>query len=141
MTNDDKREHAPEDTGEGSGLPRTKGRQALRKLTREISDDDLTNPAVYRLLLDDVDRLETENVELKQIRGDFYGADKRVAVLEEKQKSHTAFEIISGGCLTVGAAILGYAPVLWASQPSGVMAILLGSILITAGILAKAVKR
>jgi len=53
MTEIDDDELAPEDTGQGPGIPKSKGRRAFRNLTRELDDADLENPAVQRLLIDD----------------------------------------------------------------------------------------
>ena len=142
MSLDDPNDLAPEDTGESSAPSSPKkGRQAFKTVTRELSEEDLANPAVQKLLLDDLDRLETENEEHKRYREKFHDADKRVAVLEEKGKTAVAIEILSGACLTIGAAALGYAKVLWSSQPSGWMALVFGFVLLISGIVAKVVKR
>ena len=154
MTNEDRHEIVPEDmgTGDGSDIPNKKGPQAFQNFERGFSEDDPTNLAVMKLLLDDKDRLEIENSELKDqlelknaelsnYQERFHEADKKVAVLEEKSKKDLATEIISVVLFTVGAAMIGYAPNIWQSQPSGWIALVLGAVLIIAGILAKAVKR
>ena len=141
MNNEDIHGPVPEDTGDESGLPASKGKRAFQNITRELSDDDLTKPAVGKLLLNELDRLESENAELRNYREQFQEADKKVAVLQEKNKTHLATEIISAVCFTIGAVLIGYAPVLWKSQPSGWIALALGSILIIGGIVAKVVKR
>lgn len=141
MNNEDIHGPVPEDTRAESGLPMPKGKQAFQNINRELSDDDLTNPAVGKLLLNELDRLESENAELKDYQEQFHEADKKVAVLQEKSKIHLATEILSGVCFTIGAAMIGYAPVLWKSQPSGWMVLVFGSVLIFGGIFAKAVKR
>ena len=179
MNNEDIHGPEPEDTSAGSGLPMPKGKQAFQYITRELSDDDLTNPAVLKLLLEERDILANENAELRSYQAQFHGADKKVAVLEEKNKTHLeerdilanesaelksyqaqfhetdkkvavleeknkthlVAEILSGVCFTIGAAMLGYAPVLWKSQPSGWIALVFGLVLIIGGIFAKAVKR
>ena len=61
MTEDNHQELAPEDTGEGTPLSHSKGRRAFSKLRRELTDEELSSPAVQRLLLDDIERLEKEN--------------------------------------------------------------------------------
>ena len=48
MNNEDIHGPVPEDTRAGSGLPMPRGKQAFQNITRELSDDDLTNPAVMR---------------------------------------------------------------------------------------------
>jgi hypothetical protein len=133
---------SPEDTGgETSSLTKRKGRRAFRKVTRELSDADLANPAVQRLLLDELDRLESVAEDAIEIRKNYHEADKQVAVLQVKQQINLSFEIISSGCLAVGSATLGYARYLWDSPPSGYFALLFGGALIAIGIAAKVVKR
>ena len=44
-----------------------KGRRSFAKLRRELSDDELSSPAVQRLLIDDIERLEREVAELKEL--------------------------------------------------------------------------
>ena len=113
MNNEDIHGPVPEDTGDGSGLPASKGKRTFQNITRELSDKDLTNPAVGKLLLNELDRLEIENDELKKrlenendklskYREKFHESDKKVAVLQKKNKTHLAAEIISGGCFAIG---------------------------------------
>ena len=141
MTDEDTHDQVPEDTGDAPGLSQKKGQRAFQKITRELSDDDLANPAVQKILLDEKEQLEVENTELRSYREQFHLADKRVAVLEEKDKTYVAAEIVSGICLTVGAAMLGYAPSLWKFQPSGWLISVFGAVLIIGGVVAKVVKR
>jgi len=115
-------------------------RRSLNKIRRELEEEELNSPAVQKLLIDEIERLERDNEELKDYRERFYSADKGKAVLEQKLSANLSQEIISGACMTVGAAALGYAPALWAYQPSGWIAIAFGGVLILAGITAKAVK-
>jgi hypothetical protein len=63
-----------------------------------------------------------------------------LAVLKEKQKRNISTEIVSGSCLAVGAAALGYAPAVWALQPSGGIALAFGIVLTLGGIISKAIK-
>ena len=44
----------------------------------------MTNPAVHRLILNEIDRMEQETVELSGFQEKFHQADKDKAVLEEK---------------------------------------------------------
>ena len=141
MTDENAHDLAPEDPGGGLGPSLRKGRQAFRKINRALSDDDLAIPAVQRIVLDELDRLEMENDEFKSYRQQFHEADKKVAVLEEKSKTTLAMESISVATLTIGAAALGSAPVFWKSQPSGYIILAFGLVLIFGGIFAKWVKR
>jgi len=131
----------PEDTGEGLTVPSGKGRRAFSRLRRELSDEELASPAVQRMLIDDIERLEKENDEAIQYRDRYHQADKKAAILEEKLKASVAQEVIFGVCLTVGSAALGYAPSVWSAQPSGWISIAFGLVLIVGGIASKVVKR
>ncbi|KQV51334.1 hypothetical protein [Duganella sp. Root336D2] len=139
---------APEDREPLGATPEpgpepTKGRvrrKALGSLRRELSDKELLSPAVQKLLLDEIDRLEEDNTELAGYRSRFHEADKKSAILEQKQATSNAHEIISLACVTVGGAALGYAPSVWSSQPTGGIALAFGVLLVISGIVAKAVK-
>ena len=141
MTDLDKQNSTPEDPGDGQGLVPRKGRQAFRKITRELSDEDLKNPAVQRILLDEIEKLEYEKDFLNQYRDQFHEADKHVEVLKEKIRTVRAIEILSGVCFTFGAGAIGYAPALWQSQPLGYIAFTFGVLLVLCGVIAQAQKR
>ena len=132
---------APENPEEGIVEPKHKGRRAFSNVRRELSDEEVTSPAVQRMLIDDLERLEIEKFELKEYQDKYYEADKKSAILEEKVKSSVAQDVIFSVCLSVGAAALGYAPSMWKAQPSGWISIVFGLILICGGIASKVVKR
>lgn len=139
MNNEDIHGPEPEDTSAGSGLPMPKGKQAFQYITRELSDDDLKNPAVGKLLLNEIDRLEIENDELGDYKEQFHEADKKVAVLKEKSKTHLVAEITSVGCIAIGGILIGHGM----SEPSnwiigcGALVFIIGIV----AIVAKVVKR
>lgn len=142
MIEDNDHELAPEDTGDGTPISHSKGRRAFSKLRRELTDEELSSPAVQRLLLDDIERLEKENGKLIDYQDSFYKADKKSAVLDEKLKTNVAQEVIFGVCLTVGAALLGFTPSVWVpDKPHGWISLALGFVLITGGVVSKVVKR
>jgi hypothetical protein len=125
--------------GESSTLKGNK-RKSFSKLRRELDEEELNSPAVQKLLIDEIERLENENTDLADYRDKYYTVDKSKGILEQKLKTNVSQEIISGVCMTVGAASLGYAPALWVNQPSGWIAIAFGLVLIVSGVVAKAVK-
>lgn len=142
MSEIDTNDLAPEDEGNGIPIPHTKGRKAFSKLRRELSDEELMSPAVQRLLIDDIERLEKENGKLSLFQDSFHEADKKSEVLNEKLKTHIAVEITFGVCLSIGAALIGLAPSLWdPAKPYGWASIALGVVLIIGGIASKVVKR
>ncbi len=139
MNNEDIHGPESEDTSAGSDLPMPKGKQAFQYITRELSDDDLKNPAVGKLLLNEIDRLEIENDELGDYKEQFHEADKKVAVLKEKSKTHLVAEITSVGCIAIGGILIGHGM----SEPSnwiigcGALVFIIGIV----AIVAKVVKR
>jgi hypothetical protein len=116
-------------------------RKSFTKLRRELDEEELKSPAIQRMLLDELDRLELETVDLLNYRDRFYEVDKKHAALQEKLKTSLALEIIYGVCNLAGAAALGYAPAVWTQQPSGYVALAFGTVLIVGGTVAKAVMR
>ena len=135
----------PEDV-EGANLSglKTKSSPAFRNVARELSDEDLTNPAVVKLLLDDKDRLESENADLKEYQSKYHEADKERAVLEKDlnatKKMKISKEIIEVSSLTAGAVMIGIAPALWEHQPWGWTVLICGVVLVLCGIGARGVK-
>ncbi|MFY7867161.1 hypothetical protein [Roseateles sp.] len=115
-------------------------RRALSALRRELDDKEFSSPAVQRLLVDEIERLEAEVRELVSFRERYFQSERRAAVLEQKGKDNNAFEILSLTCITVGGAAIGYAPNVWTVGASGWVALGLGGLLVVGGVVAKAVK-
>lgn len=122
-------------------VPDRKVHRAYSKVRRELSEDELATPGAQRLLLDELDRLQRQVDELSAYRGQFHEADKRAAVLKQKLEVAVAGEIISGICLTVGAALVGIAPALWDKKPYGVIVVAAGIVLLVGGVLAKVIRK
>jgi hypothetical protein len=109
------------------------------KLRRELSDDELSNPAVQKLLISEIDKLEMRVAALEICERDFYEVDKAKAVLEEKMKAHNSQEILYGFCLSIGSAILSLSSMVKLSE-TGWIFLIVGGLLIIGGILSKFVK-
>jgi hypothetical protein len=109
------------------------------RIKREISETDLQSPAVQRILLGEVDKLQYRVVNLERIEEQFHAVDKKCGVLEEKIKALTSQEVLYGFCLTVGAAIVGLSSLVW-KDGYGWVAISIGSSLIIGAVLSKAIK-
>lgn len=117
------------------------GRKSTASLRRELTDRDLSNPAVARLLMDDVERLEQEVAQLPELRTSFHEADKRAAVLDQRLKVNTSQEIVFGVCTTLAGAAFGYAPSVWKDDSAfGPMSVAVGIVLLVCAFFAKAVK-
>lgn len=142
MTEQDFNELTREDAKGQSGPSPPKGPRALRNISRELTEEDLANPspAVQKLLLNEIDRLEVVNEEHKHYMELFHEADKEVAVLKQQSRTALALDTIAfGGCLTVGALLLGMAPGLWSHQPFGWIVVVAGGVTLGIGIAAKMV--
>lgn len=152
MTEQDFNELTREDAEGQSGPSPPKGPRALRNISRELTEEDLANPspAVQKLLLNEIDRLEKEKEEYKHYVERFHKTDKEVAVLKQKadkevaalkQKGRTdlALDIVFGGCLTVGSLLLGPALADQPDQPFDWHVGTLGVVMFIIGIAAKMV--
>ena len=133
MTEQDFNELTREDAKGQSGPSPPKGPRALRNISRELTEEDLANPspAVQKLLLNEIDRLEVVNEEHKHYMELFHEADKEVAVLKQQSRTALALDTIAfGGCLTVGSLLLGPAladqPFDWSVGICGVVTLIIG---------------
>lgn len=109
------------------------------KLRRELSDDDLTNPAVQKLLISEIDKLEMRISDLEIVEQNFHEVDKSKAVLEEKLKTHHSLEILYSFCLSIGSGVMGLSS-LFKINEYGWIFLTVGGLLIIGGILSKFVK-
>jgi hypothetical protein len=122
--------------------PAPKLRQTLGKIGRELSVEELGQSGVVKMLIGDLDRLESELAEAKDYRRLFHDAEKRISRLEEKGRRSTAGEILSMGSLAIGATGVGHGLALLNSQTDhnvGVALLVLGGVLTVIGVAAKAV--
>lgn len=142
MVNESDRPDQEPDVEPSAGEPRPapKGRQSLAKMRRELSDDELASPAVQRLLVDEVERLERHNTELSGYRDRYHDADKRCGVLEVKARGAAATEILFGIALSVGAGMIGHATAIWDSQPAAGVLVAFGVVLTIGGVVARAAR-
>ncbi len=139
MTEQDIKEITLEDA-EGQSRPsHPAGQQAFRKISRELTEQDLANAAVQKLLLSEIDRLGIENEKYKHYVERFHEADKKVAVLEQKSRTALALDIVFGGCLTVGGLLFGPALTDQPDQPFDWSVGIFGAVTLIIGIAAKAV--
>jgi hypothetical protein len=109
------------------------------RIRREISEDDLSSPAVQRILLGEVDKLQSQVNDLEVIETQFHVVDKKSAVLEEKLKAVNSQEVLYSLCLTIGAAVIGLSSMIW-EKGYGWIAITIGSLLLVGGIVSRVMK-
>jgi len=105
-------------------------RRSFAKVRRELDETEFKSPAMQRILLDENERLQSDNEELGRYRELYHEADKNCAVLRERTKKSTAVEVMYSVCLCVGSVALGYAPTLWGNQPLGGITLGVGIVLI-----------
>lgn len=139
---------------EGSQLLETKTqgipKNPYSNLRREITEDDLASPAIQRILLSEVDKLENrflaledklknKTTELEELQKKFHEVDKERDILKEKQKISKSQEILYSFCLAAGSVIIGFAKVVW-DKGLGEIFLFLGMFLIMGGIISKSLK-
>ena len=112
-----------------------KEKPAYRNLRRELTDEELTSPGTVRLLIQDVERLESELFRASKYISRFYKANTDVQVLKEKVKSLTSSSIMNNAGLTVGGVLIGIGSRMWdrvsiANNLGATIIVVLGLILI-----------
>ena len=123
----------------------TTGRQAFRDIRRQLTDAELANPGVQKIILDDFERAELRCVEMEAYVDRFHAADKRAGVLEEKLRTERALEVFFGLGTGFGGAIVGLAPFLFElfddNKIPGIVALVLGAGMIAGASIGRAIKR
>jgi hypothetical protein len=79
---------------------------AYSKISRELSDTDLSNPSISRLLIAQIDSLEQDKSSLKVYETEYHKKDKELAKYIIKSNKNIAFEILSQFSLTLGGGLL-----------------------------------
>lgn len=119
-------------------------------IQRSISEEDLKSPALQRILLSEVDKLESKTYNLETtlkeslseyniLRDKFHSVDKEKSILEEKLKTNKSQEVLYSFCLTSGSIIIGLAKTVWDKGLGGIF-LTLGLFLIIGGLITKIIK-
>lgn len=109
------------------------------KLKRELSEEDLKSPAVQRLLLAEIDKLEYKSSDYDNLYDNFHSVDKECSILKEKIKTSKSTEVLYGFALTIGSIVIGLASLVW-EDGYGWINITVGGLLILGGLISKFVK-
>ena len=112
-------------------------RQALLNLRRQLTESELANSGVQKLLLDQLDRADSDCERLTGYVERFHAADKQAAILEEKLKTQTAFDIMVGAGIAIGSAIIGLAPSFWDKSARGPISLTIGVFLVAGALVAR----
>ena len=118
-----------------AGAP--KARKALSRISRTLTDVEICQSGVQKMIVQDLERIEEENKELRGFRDKYYESARTVAVFEAERKRTIAWEVLSSGCLALGSVAVGFTPSMWSSQPAGWEVLTFGAILILVGIAAR----
>ena len=119
-------------------------------LRREITEEDLKSPAVQRILLGEVDKLEgkalgledklkAKTQEFSELQTLYHQKDKEKSILDEKLKKSKSQEILYSFCLAAGSVVIGFAKTVW-DKGFGEIFLGLGMFLIIGGIITKAIQ-
>ena len=130
---------APEDDApDVASLPAPKGRrQSLAKVPRELNSEEWTSPAVQKLLMDEIDRLQTETDDLKNYQTRFHAADKEASRLVERLTKDKTVDILFAVALAIGSALFGLIPSIGVASAAGKLIVLFAAILIFGAMLAR----
>ncbi len=125
-----------------SAVPASGRRAAFRDVRRQLTDEELKNPGVQKLLLDMLQETDDEREGLRYYVDRFHEADKTAAVLREEVKTHTAIEVFFGVGVGLGGAIIGLAPFFWGTkQEYGVITGIVGLGLMIGSTIGRVVKK
>lgn len=106
---------------------------------RLLSEEDMSSPAVQKLLLNENDRMNRELGKLREMEEKYHARDKEAAILEEKLKESTGADILYTLCTSGGSALVGISTTFWDNK--GWILLVMGLLFIVGGLLFKFVKR
>lgn len=125
-----------------SGVAATGGRAAFRDIRPQLTDDELKQPGVQKLLLAMLQESDDERVGLKEYVGLYHDADKQAAVLGERVKRHNALDIFFGAGVGLGGTIIGLTPYLGDQDPvRGMITAFVGLALVIGATVGRIVQR
>ena len=114
--------------------------KAYSSLRRDLSEKELVNIGSVNLMIDEIDRLQSEVGDLTAVRASFHEIDKKHAVLEEKVAAYKLAEILYSVSISVGALMVGAAISLWEHHSYGVGCLIAGLTLWVAGTATKLIR-
>ena len=104
-----------------------KGKEALSGVSRVLSERELKQSGVQKMLVDRVDTLETQVAELSSFRDKYHKTDQDRAILVERLRFEGLIEIMYGALLVVGPLLIALSPnvkVHWALWIPGTVAVI-----------------
>lgn len=85
-------------------------RRFLTPARRDLSEEELASPAARRFLIAEIERLDTECADHKEIRQQYNDLRVEHARTQERGRRDKWNEVLSFVCLSVGSAGIGAAP-------------------------------
>lgn len=116
-------------------------RKAFSKLATELTDEELSSSGAQKMLLAEINRLESQALHSEGFRDKFHIADKESAVLKEKENTFIFSEILYSVSLTLGAALIGLTPSIKDSDISPALICGIGIILVVGSVIAKVFRK
>ena len=112
---DDLVQTVSKDVGEGKAVSSSSSIPAspFANIKRELTEDELSNSAVIRLLISEYDRMERDLSRMQKYEELYHSKDKESAVLSEKVKTSTASDVIYTFCEAGGSALMGISSLFW----------------------------
>jgi hypothetical protein len=114
-------------------------RPAFSKIRRELSEQDLANPGVQKMLLEELERAEEKLETAEGYRHKFHIADRETGVLRQQLQSQKANEILYAAGVAVGSILIGIGPSFWDTK-GGWFVPLLGVVLLVGSLASRIVK-
>jgi hypothetical protein len=115
-------------------------RQAFSNIRRQLSETDLASPGVQKMLLEELDRAESQCEVAEGFRERFHTADKEAAILREKLKTANTVEVFFGLGVAIGSAMIGLAPYFWDKRAEGMILLTVGAIMCIGSSIARMIK-
>lgn len=116
------------------------GKSPFSKMSRELTEADLSSPVTVRVLLNQFDEYQSLKGRHEKLLSDYHEKDKKCAILEVERKGSKAFEILNAAMLAVGPLLLGTLPYLISKEEWGALTIIVGIaglVMLLAGIISK----
>ena len=85
-----------------------KRRTAFDRIRRDLSDDELGQTGVQKLLLHQFEEVSERAGDMESFRTRFHEAEKLLAVAESRLQANAWTAILEGLCFTLGGALLGF---------------------------------
>jgi hypothetical protein len=96
-----------------SAVASTARRQIFENLTHQLNNEDVTNPAAVKLIIDRMIIAEENRDSFKQFERLYYAEHEKAAVLTEKLRTNKMVEVFFGTGLALAGAAAGVAPLFW----------------------------